>query len=110
VVEVDPDLREAGGYLILGRLHDRTPSIPFVSGFVSTDKALSNLRKAYGAYPGNTINAVYLAEAILRHDAAHRDEARRILTRVAAAEPRADYLVEDTHYIGLARKLLADQP
>jgi tetratricopeptide (TPR) repeat protein len=110
VVEVDPDLREGGGYLILGRLHDKTPSIPFVSGFVSSEKALSNLRMAYGAYPGNTINAVYLAEAIFRHDPPHRDEARRILTRVAAAKPRADYAVEDAHYIGLARKLLADPP
>jgi hypothetical protein len=107
VIAVDPRLREAGGYLVLGRLHDKTPSIPFVSGFVSRGKALASLRKAYGDFPDNTLNAIYLAEAILRHDPEHRAEARKILARCAAAEPRADYRIEDARYIARARELLA---
>jgi hypothetical protein len=106
VIDVDPTLQEGGGHLVLGRLHDKSPSIPIVSGFVSREKALANLRKAHGAFPGNTIGAVYLGEAILRHDPAHRDEAREVLARCARATPRPDYAVEDAHYIARARSLL----
>jgi len=107
VIDVDPNVQEGGGYLVLGRLHDRSPSIPMVSGFVSRETALRTLRKAYEAFPDNTLNAVYLAEAILRHEPARREEAKKLLARCAAATPRPDYAVEDAHYIAKARSLLA---
>jgi hypothetical protein len=109
VIALDPDVQEGGGDLLLGRLHDKAPSIPFVSGFVSRDKALAHLRKAHAAYPDNTLNQVFLAEAILRHDPAHRDEALRLLARCAAAAPRPEYRVEDAHYSALARRALEAQ-
>jgi len=109
VIELDPTLEEGGGHRLLGRLHDQSPKIPFVSGFVSREKALANLRLAYAAFPENTVNQVFLAEAILRHDEPRREEARRLLERCASVEPRAEYLVEDRHFAELARRLLRGQ-
>lgn len=107
VIDVDPDLEEGGGYRLLGRLHDQSPSIPFLTAWVSRETALVCLRKAYAAAPCNTVNQVFLAEAILRHDPRHREEARTLLARCAAVEPRDEYRVEDARYAALARGLLA---
>jgi hypothetical protein len=107
VIDLDPQLEEGGGYRILGRLHDQSPKIPFVTGFVSRQEALSLLRRAHEVHPGNKVNQLFLAEAILRHEPGNRAEARALLERCATAEPRAEYLVEDAHYAALARDLLA---
>lgn len=106
VIDLDPKLEEGGGYRILGRLHDQSPKIPFVTGFVSRAEALALLRRAHAVHPGNVVNQFFLAEAILRHEPGSRAEARALLTRCATAEPRAEYLVEDAHYAALARDLL----
>lgn len=106
-IDADPELEEAGGHRLLGRLHDLCPRVPLFTGFVSREKALENLRKAHAAFPGNTVNQFLLADAILRHDERHREEARTLLARCAAAEPRPEYRVEDAHYAALARALLA---
>jgi hypothetical protein len=53
------------------------------------------------------VNQVFLAEAILDHDRAHRDEARTLLERCASAAPRPEFLVEDAHYAEVSRRLLA---
>jgi tetratricopeptide (TPR) repeat protein len=107
VIEVDPDLEEGGGYRVLGRLHDQSPSIPFVTGWVSRETSLRCLRRAYAAFPDNTVNQYFLAEAILRHQPSSREEARTLLARLAAATPKEEYRVEDAHYAALARDLLA---
>lgn len=109
VIDLDPALEEGGGHRLLGRLHDQSPRVPFVSGFVSRAKALAHLRQAYAAFPDNTVNQVFLAEALLRHDPAQREEALRLLERCASVEPRAEYLVEDRHFADLARRLLRGQ-
>jgi tetratricopeptide (TPR) repeat protein len=106
-IDVDPRLEEAGGHRLLGRLHDLCPRVPLFTGFVSRRKALENLRKAYAAFPGNTVNQFLLADAILRHDERNREEARTLLARCAAEEPRAEYRVEDAHYAALAGALMA---
>jgi hypothetical protein len=107
VVDLDPAFEQGGGYRILGRLHDQSPRIPFVTGWVSRDKALANLRLALAQGPRNTVNQVFLAEAILDHDSTHRDEARALLNQCASTPPRPEFLVEDAFYIARARELLA---
>jgi tetratricopeptide (TPR) repeat protein len=109
VVDLDPAMEQGGGYRLLGRLHDQSPRIPFVTGWVSRDKALAFLRQALALGPENTVNQVFLAEAILEHDRAHRDEARDLLTRCANAKPRPEFLVEDAFYVERARLLLAQR-
>jgi hypothetical protein len=106
VIDVDPDLEEGGGYRVLGRLHDQSPRIPFITGWISHDKSVVYLRQALALGPQNTVNQVFLAEAILDHDRAHRGEARA-LERCAAATPRPEFLVEDAHYAEKSRRLLA---
>ena len=78
-----------------------------MTGFVSRQEALSLLRRAHAVHPGNKVNQLFLAEAILRHEPGNRAEARALLERCATAEPRAEYLVEDAHYAALARDLLS---
>ena len=107
VVELDPAYEQGGGYRILGRLHDQCPRIPFLTGWVSHDRALQYLRQALALGPANTVDQVFLAEAILAHDRANRAEAMRLLEACAQAEPRPELLVEDAFYIDRARKLLA---
>jgi hypothetical protein len=108
VVDLDPQLEQGGGYMLLGRLHDQAPWIPFLTGWVSHQQGLVYLRQALEIGPQNTVNQYFLAEAILRHDRAHRDEARRLLLQCANASPRRDFEVEDAHYAEFARRRLAD--
>lgn len=107
VVDLDPAFEQGGGYRILGRLHDQSPKIPLITGWVSRDKALAFLRQALALGPHNTVNQVFLAEAILDHDRDHREEARALLAKCASATPRAEFLVEDAHYVEVSRGLLA---
>ena len=108
VVDLDPELEEGGGYRILGRLHDQSPRIPFLTGWVSRREALSDLRRALAIGPRNSVNQFFLAEAILHHEPANREEARRLLTLCASSRPRDEYRVEDAHYAGLSRQRLME--
>jgi len=107
VIELDVDLEQGGGHRILGRLHDQSPKIPFLTGWVSRRLALESLRRSLERGPENTVTQLFLAEAILEHDPGRKDEARRLLESCASAVPRPDYLVEDAHYAELARRRLA---
>lgn len=105
-VALDPTVDEGGGYRILGRLHDDCPRIPFVTGWVSHRAGIAYLRSALALSPDNSVNQLFLAEALLRHEPGSAEEARRLLERSAAMEPHAAYLVEDRHFSGKARRRL----
>ncbi len=40
VLAVDPATEQAGAYILLGRLHGEAPRVPFVTGWVSREKAV----------------------------------------------------------------------
>ncbi len=107
VIALDPELEEAGAYRLLGRLHDQAPRIPFITGWVSREKALANLRRATELAPASVVTRFFLAEAILEHDEAHAEQARLLLRSAADAAPRPDLLVEDAFYAAEARARLA---
>jgi hypothetical protein len=107
VIDLDPELEQGGGYRILGRLHDQSPKVPFLTGWVSRRDALSNLRLSLARGQENTVTQLFLAEAILDHDPARKEEARRLLQKCASAVPRPEYLVEDAHYSEQAAAMLA---
>lgn len=109
VVDLDPSYERGGGYRILGRLHDQCPRIPFLTGWVSHDRALQYLRQALAFDPASTVDQVFLAEAILDHDGDRRDEALRLLRACAGATPRPGLQVEDAFYIERAQRILARQ-
>ena len=108
VIEIDPLFEEGAGYRILGRLHSEAPSIVFITGWVSREKALQNLRRAHQIAPSHPTNSFFLAEAILDHDPAHRDEAVRLLEQCSASSPRPDFMLEDAKYARVARKRLEE--
>lgn len=106
-IALNGELEQGSPYLILGRLHDQCPKIPMLTPWVSRAEALRNLRRAYAIGPDNSVSRYFLADAILRHDPAHADEAVRLLRECASALPRPEFQVEDAHYAEMARERLA---
>lgn len=101
-IGIDPDLEEGGGYRVLGRLNTESPRIPFLTGWISRESAVENLRKAVAIAPGNFVNQFYLAEALYRFTT-QRDEAVANLRRLLADTPHPDHLIEDLRIQSLAR-------
>lgn len=106
VIALDPALEEGGGSRILGRLHHQSPRIPFVTGWVSRDEGIAQLRRALASGPENRANLVFLAEALIDDDA-KAPEARKLLETAATLPPRPASAVEDAHYSARAAALLA---
>lgn len=106
VIDVDPAFERGGGYRILGRLHDRCPRIPFISGWVSRTRGIALLERALAADPGNSISRIFLAEALQDHAPHRRPEARRLLLACANDPPRPEFAVEDAHFSAMARARL----
>lgn len=95
VIALDPRFEEGGGYRILGRLHDQTPWIPFLTGWVSRREALRNLKLAMEIDPRNFVNRRFLAEALAKGSAAERAEALRLARDLVADAPSPGHLVEE---------------
>jgi tetratricopeptide (TPR) repeat protein len=106
VIDLDPSFEGAAGYRLLGRLHAEAPKIIFITGWVSKEKALQFLRRAYQTAPDHPVTLFFLAEAILDHDPAKKDEALALLEKCASATPRSDTVLEDSRYAQLAKKRL----
>lgn len=103
VIDLDPLFEEAAGYRLLGRLHAEAPKIPLITGWVSREKALQYLRRAYLVGPRHPVTWYFLAEAILDHEPGKRDQALELLDKCANTPPRLDTLLEDARYATLAR-------
>jgi len=106
VIDLDPAFERGGGYRILGRLHDRAPRIPLITGWVSRAKGIELLERALAADAGNSISQIFLAEALEDHAPQRRAEALRLLEACAIAPPRPEYAVEDVHFSTMARERL----
>ncbi|HTQ80828.1 MAG TPA: hypothetical protein VMM92_12590 [Thermoanaerobaculia bacterium] len=108
-IAIDERYADAGGHRVLGRLHTLAPKVPFFTGWVDRDKAVSELRRAVELGPADPSNTLYLAEALLDFKPEKRAEAIALLRRLAAATPSPDRLVEDEKTLAQARALLAQQ-
>jgi hypothetical protein len=95
VIGLDPDFEDGGGFRILGRLHDQSPWIPFVTGWVSRDEAVKNLRLAIKAAPKSIINRIFLAEALWSGSPEEKAEAIRLAESVVADAPSPSRIVEE---------------
>jgi len=107
LIAIDPEFEEGGGYRILGRLHHQAPWIPFLTGWVSREKALENLRRAVAVNERNFVSRHFLAEALADGGPAERAEAARIEEKVVADAPSPGHLVEELAIQEEARKNLA---
>jgi len=92
---LDPSVEEGGALRLLSRLNATLPRVPFVSGWVNRDEALPQAERAMALAPEHPGNRLILALTLLERDPGRRDEARRLLERVADSEPRPDFRVED---------------
>jgi len=110
LIALDERFEEGGGHRILGRLHTLAPKVPFVTGWVDRDKAVSELRRALQLGPDNLDNHLFLAEALLEHHPGKAAEAREILRRVLTRKPVQDVVVEQEKSLANARALLAKHP
>ncbi|HSG06468.1 MAG TPA: hypothetical protein VLB09_08730 [Nitrospiria bacterium] len=106
VILVDPGYEEGGGHRVLGRLHDETPDIPLITGWVSKRKAVESLRKAQELGPNYFLNVLYLSEAIGKQGADGRAEAVGLLEELLRRSPRHERRVEDRKALEDARVLL----
>ena len=110
VLALDEALEDGGGHRVLGRLHAVAPHIPFITGWIDHDLAISELRKAVAIGPHDPLNQQFLAEALLEHgDRQQQAEARTLLQAIAAAEPN-DKITEWAFAKAVARRLLAPRP
>lgn len=110
VIALDERYEDAGGHRLLGRLHTLAPKVPFFTGWVDRGKAVAELRRAEALSPAYPLNAVFLAEALLRYEPDKAAEARQLLRREVERPPLADRVVEDEDAIAQARQLLAKGP
>jgi tetratricopeptide (TPR) repeat protein len=107
LIALDERYEDAAGHRILGRLHTLAPKVPFVTGWVDRDKAVSELRRAVALGPDNFDNHVFLAEALFEYQPAKAAEARDILRRLIARQPTPELAVEQERSLVNARALLA---
>ena len=105
---VDPKLEGGTPARVLGRLHDQTPRIPFITGWASSKEAVRFLNESLRIEPRNKITIVFLAEAMVANDSKTKPQAIKMLRDVIAAPNDPEYTVEWTAATDDARALLKD--
>jgi tetratricopeptide (TPR) repeat protein len=103
---IDPKLDGGGPQRVLGRLHDQTPHIPFLTGWASSKEAVRFLRESNKIDPTNKITKVFLADALVSNDSKNGPEAIRILREVISSPNDPNYEVEEARAQEDARELL----
>lgn len=104
---IDPRVEAGAPARVLGRLHDQTPRIPFLTGWASSKEAVRFLEQSLAIDPANKLTMVFLAEALVANDGAARPRAVQLLRKVVAAPNHPEYLVEDAAAVEDARALLS---
>jgi tetratricopeptide (TPR) repeat protein len=103
---VDPKMDGGGPQRVLGRLHDETPHVPFLTGWASSKEAVRFLRESYKIDPTNKITRVFLADALVSNDSKNGPEAMRILREVINSPNDPNYEVEGAQAQEDAKTLL----
>ncbi len=103
---LDERYDRAAARRLLGRLHTLAPKVPFITGWVDRDAAVSHLRRAVALAPEDLFNQVYLADALLQHFPEKKAEGREILRKVLQKKPDPARVVEDERALAEARRLL----
>jgi hypothetical protein len=104
VIGIDQTFEEAGGFRLLGRLHDLAPRIPAVTEWISRDDAVRNLRQAIKIEHRSLVNRLFLAEALASGSAADKAEASALAQGIAADSPSPVRLVEELKIQADARR------
>jgi hypothetical protein len=102
----NPALEGGSPARVLGRLHDQTPRIPFITGWASSKEAVRFLNESLKYDAKNKITLVFLAEAMVANDAGAKSRAVELLRGVINAPNDPQFAVEDAAAVEDAKKLL----
>lgn len=102
----DPKMDGGGPQRVLGRLHDQTPRIPFLTGWASSKEAVRFLKESYRLDPTNKVTRVFLAEAMVSNESNSGPEAIRILREVINSPNDPNFEVENARAQEDAKTLL----
>ena len=103
----EPHIEGGAPSRVLGRLHDQTPRIPFVTGWASSKEALRFLNESLKVDPDNKLTMLFLAEAMVANDSSTKAQAKQILRGVVNNPNDQEYPVEDAATVEDAKALLA---
>lgn len=103
---IDPKLDGGGPGRVLGRLHDQTPHIPFLTGWASSRDAVKYLNESLKADPTNKVTRVFLAEAMVNNNSDTKPQAVQMLKDVISSPNDPLYEVEQAQAQDDARALL----
>jgi tetratricopeptide (TPR) repeat protein len=103
---IDPALEIGAPSRVLGRLHDQTPRIPFITGWASSKEAVRFLEESLRHDPKNKLTLVFLAEALVSNNASAKPRAMQLLRTAATAPLHPDYVVEDAAAVDDAKAML----
>jgi tetratricopeptide (TPR) repeat protein len=104
----DPKIENGGGARVLGRLHNQTPHVPFITGWASDAEAVKYLKQALAQDPTNKLTRVFLAEAMVAANSSSKPQAIEMLRQVINTPNDEDYAVEQAAAQDDARGLLKD--
>ena len=93
-MQMDPKLEGGAPARVLGRLHDQTPRVPFITGWASSKEAVKYLNESLKADPKNKITIVFLAEAMVDNDSDTKPQAMQMLQAAIAAPNDPSFEVE----------------
>ena len=103
---IDPRLENGAPARVLGRLHDQTPRIPFITGWASEKEAVKFLNESLKLDPTNKLTQVFLAEAMVANNSSQKNAAVQMLRSGVSTPVHAEYIVEDAGAIDDAKALL----
>jgi hypothetical protein len=103
---IDPKLEGGGPARVLGRLHDQTPRVPFLTGWASSREAIRLLNESLKIDPTNKITRVFLAEAMVNNDSKTKPQVIQSLREIISTPNDPQYEVEQAAAQDDARALL----
>jgi tetratricopeptide (TPR) repeat protein len=103
---IDPNIEGGGPARVLGRLHDQTPHIPFLTGWASSRQAVKLLNDALRIDPTNKVTRVFLAEAMVDNNSDTKPQAVQMLRELISSGNNPEYEVEQAAAQDDARALL----
>jgi tetratricopeptide (TPR) repeat protein len=105
-MQLDAKLEGGAPARVLGRLHDQTPRVPFLTGWASSKEAVRLLNESLKIDPANKITKVFLAEAMVSRDSDNKPAAIALLREVVKAPNDPNFEVEHAAATDDARALL----
>jgi tetratricopeptide (TPR) repeat protein len=103
---IDPKLEGGAPPRVLGRLHDQTPHVPFITGWASSKEAVKYLKQSLAIDPTNKITRVFLAEAMVDNNSSAAPQAVQMLREILNTPNDPNYEVEQAAAVDDAKALL----